>query len=73
MIEMNVKKNLLTSEGPLTLSIELRIDINDFCSFFGPSGTGKTTTLRMLAGLVKPDAGVISVNGVTWFDSEKKN
>ena len=72
MIEMNVKKDLLTSEGPLTLSIELRIDINDFCSFFGPSGTGKTTTLRMLAGLVKPDAGVISVNGVTWFDSEKK-
>lgn len=38
---------------------------------FGASGSGKTTTLRMIAGLVRPDAGRISVNGRALFDSER--
>ncbi len=36
---------------------------------FGPSGSGKTLTLQCLAGLVRPDAGRIVVNGRTLFDS----
>ena len=36
---------------------------------FGPSGTGKTTLLRMLAGLERPDEGSISVAGRVWFDA----
>jgi molybdate transport system ATP-binding protein len=35
---------------------------------FGPSGSGKTTVLRCLAGLDRPDAGVIRFAGETWFD-----
>ena len=35
---------------------------------FGPSGAGKTLTLQCLAGLVRPDAGRIVVDGRVLFD-----
>jgi len=35
----------------------------------GPSGGGKTTIIRMLAGLEKPDEGKIFFNNEVWFDS----
>jgi molybdate transport system ATP-binding protein len=35
----------------------------------GPSGGGKTTLVRMLAGLTKPDEGRIVFQGETWYDS----
>lgn len=37
---------------------------------FGPSGTGKTQTLRMIAGITAPDAGLVRVAGRTLFDSD---
>jgi molybdate transport system ATP-binding protein len=37
----------------------------------GPSGAGKTTVLRSIAGLVRPDAGRVLVDGEPWFDSER--
>ena len=37
---------------------------------FGPSGAGKTTTLRAIAGLMRPDRGRIEVGGRTVYDSE---
>ncbi|PVX30490.1 ATP-binding cassette domain-containing protein [Sphingomonas pokkalii] len=36
---------------------------------FGPSGAGKTSVLNMVAGLLRPDAGHIGVDGCTLFDS----
>lgn len=36
---------------------------------FGASGSGKTTILRCLAGLERPDAGSIRFQGETWFDA----
>lgn len=38
----------------------------------GESGAGKSTILRFLAGLLRPEKGHISLNGVTYFDSERK-
>ncbi len=39
---------------------------------FGPSGAGKTTVLRCLAGLEQPDEGTISFNGTIWSDVEER-
>jgi molybdate transport system ATP-binding protein len=69
MIEMNVTKKLFTTTGHQALSVNMQLPENDFCALFGQSGTGKTTTLRMLAGLTKPDTGKIVVNNTVWFDS----
>ena len=37
---------------------------------FGPSGAGKTLTLQTIAGLLKPDAGAICIDGTVLFDAE---
>jgi molybdate transport system ATP-binding protein len=36
---------------------------------FGPSGSGKSTLIRAIAGLVKPECGIIKVDGEIFFDS----
>ena len=37
----------------------------------GPSGSGKTTLANIAAGLVRPEAGHVTFNGETWFDSAR--
>ncbi len=41
-------------------------------ALFGPSGAGKTSLINMVAGLMRPDAGCISVNGLCLFDSKRR-
>ncbi|MEB3247995.1 MAG: molybdate ABC transporter permease subunit [Merismopediaceae bacterium] len=38
----------------------------------GASGSGKSMTLRCIAGLETPDRGLITVNGQIWFDAKQK-
>lgn len=37
--------------------VALQVGTGKICGFLGPNGSGKTTTIRMLCGLLKPDAG----------------
>ena len=58
--------------GP-TIAAELAIPLGfSVTTLFGPSGCGKTTVLRCLAGLERPDGGLIIAAGGTWFDSQKQ-
>ena len=45
--------------------VSLAIARGEFFSLLGPSGCGKTTTLRLLAGLERPDAGDIRLGGAS--------
>ncbi len=45
--------------------VSLAIEHGEFLALLGPSGCGKTTTLRMLAGFEQPDAGTISISGLS--------
>ena len=47
--------------GPLSLSIAR----GEFVAFLGESGSGKTTTLKMINGLAIPDAGAVSIDGAS--------
>ncbi len=44
--------------------LELDIPEGGFFVLLGPSGAGKTTTLRVIAGLEKPDMGTVHLNGI---------
>src|SRR3990172_5228387 len=51
---------------------ELRVAFQacqEIITLFGPSGSGKSLTLRCVAGLLAPVAGRISINGRTVFDA----
>ena len=57
----NITKNF----GDTTALHQLQIDIKDgeFFVLLGPSGAGKTTTLRVIAGLEQPDVGQVKMDG----------
>jgi putative spermidine/putrescine transport system ATP-binding protein len=55
--------------------LELDIEEGIFFSLLGPSGCGKTTTLRMIAGFIRPTIGKILLGGrdITGLPPEKRN
>lgn len=72
MIDFSLQKTLSSAEGQLELDVKARLEKGQFISLYGISGAGKTSLLRMLAGLMKPDSGFIAVNGTVWFDGTAK-
>lgn len=42
---------------PAVINFGLTLQAGEICGFLGPNGSGKTTTLRMLCGLLTPDSG----------------
>ena len=55
---------------PAVQDVSLSIAQGEFVSLLGPSGCGKTTTLRMIAGFMRPTTGTIAVNGVVLSSPE---
>ncbi|QAR32921.1 ATP-binding cassette domain-containing protein [Geovibrio thiophilus] len=68
MLEIDVKKQL----GQTFIDVNVQIPRTGITVFYGHSGAGKTSLINMIAGLLKPDQGRLSVNGKTFFDSDKK-
>jgi molybdate transport system ATP-binding protein len=68
MIEINISKKLLGSNGDMNLEVKLNIDQKEFITLTGSSGAGKTTLLRILAGLEEAK-GTIKVGDEIWLDS----
>jgi iron(III) transport system ATP-binding protein len=58
-------RGLRKSFGDVTAVDGLDLDVPEgsICALLGPSGCGKTTTLRLIAGLERPDAGTIEIGG----------
>lgn len=54
-------------------TLDIQIDAgNGITGLLGASGCGKSMTLQCISGIIKPDSGVIVLNGQTIFDSKKK-
>lgn len=66
-IQVNIEKNF---KG---FSLKSVFESNTSATgILGASGSGKSMTLRCIAGIETPDRGKIVINGRTVFDSEKK-
>lgn len=70
MIVLQLYKILKTAAGEMPLDINIQIEEGEFITIEGQSGAGKTTILRMIAGLLKPEKGKIEVGNNTWVDTE---
>ena len=55
---------------PDGFNVDMEIQLENGCTaLFGPSGSGKTTVLSLIAGLIVPDKGSITVDGVAITDT----
>lgn len=68
MIDLHLQKQLSGPAGPMDLDAKLSIRTNALVALTGPSGAGKTSLLRMIAGLMQPDTGRLIVGDQTWYD-----
>lgn len=72
MLEVQIQKTLASAIGELVLEIAFAMQSGERLAIVGASGSGKTTILRMLAGLLTPDSGHLHWNKQAWFDHTKK-
>ncbi len=56
-------------QGQFTLEVRWTVRAGEILTLYGPSGAGKSTTLRAIAGLVRPVEGRIVIGDQTVFDS----
>lgn len=72
MIELSIHKKLQSSSGVMLLEVQFNVEKEKLVTLYGKSGAGKTTILKIIAGLISPDKGKIIVNNTTWFDTDNK-
>jgi molybdate transport system ATP-binding protein len=60
-----------TRIGPLELDVALEVPEGSCLALAGPSGAGKTSVLRIAAGLVRPERGVVACGDEVWLDTAR--
>ena len=68
LLSIDIEKRF-ASGASVTAAFEAPIDRGTVLVLFGPSGAGKTTILRCLAGLERPDRGEMRFRDQVWFDA----
>jgi molybdate transport system ATP-binding protein len=72
MISVAIEKKLKTYQGWQVLKIAHDFPAAGITKVSGVSGVGKTTFLKIIAGFIRPEKGIIKVNGQTWLDTDNK-
>ncbi|MDY0116867.1 MAG: ATP-binding cassette domain-containing protein [Sulfurimonadaceae bacterium] len=70
--QLTLAKELRGASGKIELDIDTSLKSGALTVLFGKSGAGKSTILKMIAGLLNPTSGKIIIDNEVWFDSEKK-
>lgn len=68
---MSLYVDIKKSFGAFNLDMKFETG-NEAMALLGASGCGKSITLKCISGIVKPDSGVIILDGITLFDSAKR-
>lgn len=69
MNHIQLAKKLKGAQGTFLLSADFQINKGEILGIMGPSGEGKSSLLRMIAGLMQPDGGRIEIMGKPWFEA----
>ncbi|MDT0642666.1 ABC transporter ATP-binding protein [Zunongwangia sp. F363] len=72
MIECEFQKTLKAASGEMLLDVNFSLKKRSFTVIYGESGAGKTTILRMMAGLLAPEDGRMKVEETVWLDTQRK-
>ncbi len=67
---MTLKVRISKQQGDFTVDVDMELPSKGVTALFGRSGSGKTTIVNIIAGLIRPDLGEITMNGVVWCDTE---
>lgn len=70
--QFHLRRPLAFASGAAELDIELCLGHGQWLALQGPSGAGKTSLLRLLAGLESPESGHVAVDGEIWLDTARK-
>lgn len=72
MITIDIEKKIAAWQGQRVLKIHEQFPAGSIVKISGPSGAGKTTLLKIIAGFIRPERGIISLNGDTWLDTNRR-
>lgn len=59
--------------GKVLEDVSLDVSAGEIVAIVGPSGTGKTVLLRIIAGLQEPDGGTVTIDGVDMTDASPES
>lgn len=63
--------DIRTPVGPVDLEVALEVGQGECVALAGPSGAGKTSVLRIVAGLARPEHGSVRCGEQLWLDTER--
>jgi len=72
MITVDIEKKLKAYSGQQVLKIAAQFPAGGVTKIYGPSGAGKTTFLKIIAGLINPEKGKITVDDAVWLNTDSK-
>jgi molybdate transport system ATP-binding protein len=67
LFDVDIAKRVVAQGRAFDLAVKFRVEAQRL-ALFGPSGSGKSLTLQVLAGLVRPDRGRIVIDNDVWLD-----
>ena len=71
LLDLHIRKMLRTGKRSFHLDVRMQSDSSRIV-LMGPSGSGKSLTLKAIAGLLRPDTGHVRVAGETLFDAASR-
>lgn len=70
-LHIQIKKELRDMSGNMVLDVDLQLESGEWLGLHGPSGAGKTSLIRLIAGLDQPDQGRIYADKIPWSDGKQ--